>query len=379
MHKCGKWSALRTAACWNQGRLADPYTTRHGRSILVRSAEVTWWVGRSVGPDRPSACVATPWSHRAGESPIISSVLHPDLSAARFLPKFSIGPRTLRPVRRVPVPAAKVPAGLDVEDVHVDGPAGKLRVRLYRPVQLSLPAPVLVWFHGGGYVMGSPEQDDRTCLAIAGRLQMTVASLDYRLAPEHPFPAALDDAHSALRWLLDHGPQHHVDTARIAVGGASAGGGLAAAFAQRVHDEGQVDLAFQLLVYPMLDDRTVSRTAPPPRDLRVWTPASNRFGWSSYLASTPGGRHAPPYAVPARRDHLAGLPPAWIGVGSEDLFHDEDSDYARRLTAHGVPTRLSAIPGACHGFDALFPRKALSRRFLDDQMDALSTALLPQA
>lgn len=250
-------------------------------------------------------------------------------------------------------------------------------MRLYRPAQLSRPAPVLVWFHGGGYVMGRPEQDDRICLAIAGRLQLTVASVDYRLAPEHPFPAALDDAHAVLHWLLDHAAHHHVDAARIAVGGASAGGGLAAALAQRVHDEGRVQLAYQLLVYPMLEDRTVTRAAPPPRNLRVWTPASNRFGWSSYLASPPGGTRVPPYAVPARREHLEGLPPAWIGVGSDDLFLEEDSEYAHRLTHAGVPTRLVVIPGAFHGFDALFPGTDVAGRFLNDQIDALASALVP--
>jgi acetyl esterase/lipase len=137
---------------------------------------------------------------------------------------------------------------------------------------------------------------------------------------------------------VDRSAERRVDTGRIAVGGASAGGGLAAALAQLVHDEGSVELAFQLLVYPMLDDRTVSRTAPAPRDLRVWTPASNRFGWSSYLGTRPGGRQAPPYAVPARREDLGGLAPVWIGVGTEDLFYDEDSEYARRLTAAGVST-----------------------------------------
>lgn len=306
-------------------------------------------------------------------------MLHPDLSAARFLPRFSFGPRTLRLVRRIPVAAARVPAGLHVHDVHVAGPGGRFRVRLYRPATLSKPTPVLVWFHGGGYVLGWPEQDDRTCSTIAGRLQLTVASVDYRLAPEHPYPAALDDAHAALGWLLDHHRELHLDTTRIAVGGASAGGGLAAALAQRAHDEGRVALAFQLLVYPMLDDRTVSRTAPPPNHLRVWTPASNRFGWASYLSSTAADRPVPPSAAPARRDDLSGLPPAWVGVGTEDLFHDEDTDYARRLTAAGVPTRLSVIPGAFHGFDAVFPRAAVSRRFLDDQIDALATALLTDA
>ena len=306
-------------------------------------------------------------------------MLHPDLSAARWLPTLSFGARTLRLVRRVPVPAATVRAGLAVEDIHIDGPAGTLRLRLYRPAGLSRPAPALLWFHGGGYVMGWPEQDDRTCQAIADRRQMTVASVDYRLAPEHPFPAALEDGHTALHWLLDNSTQRHVDTTRIALGGASAGGGLAAALAQRVHDEGPVTLVFQLLVYPMLDDRTVSRSAPRGRDLRVWTPASNRFGWSSYLASACGGRQLPPYAVPARREHLAGLPPAWIGVGSDDLFLDEDRVYADRLTAAGVPTRLVVIPGAFHGFDKVFPGKAVSRRFLEDQLDALSAALQPDA
>lgn len=306
-------------------------------------------------------------------------MFHPDLSVARFLPRFSLGPRVLRLVRMASVPAATVPAGLVVEDVDVAGPTGRLRVRLYRPAEMGRPAPALLWFHGGGHVMGWPEQDDRACLAIAGRLQMTVASVDYRLAPEHPFPAALDDGTTALRWLVDHSAERRVDTDRIAVGGASAGGGLAAALAQSVHDAGPIELAFQLLVYPMLDDRTVSRAAPAPRDLRVWTPASNRFGWSSYLQTLPGGRHVPLCAVPARREYLGGLAPVWIGVGTEDLFYDEDSEYARRLTAAGVSTHHVVVPGAFHGFDSMFPRKDVSRRFLDEQVAALSTALFPGA
>jgi acetyl esterase/lipase len=227
--------------------------------------------------------------------------------------------------------------------------------------------------------MGRPEQDDRMCLEIAGRLQMIVASVEYRLAPENPFPSALEDAHTVLHWLLTNDIELHVDPGRIAVGGGSAGGGLAAALAQRIHDEGQITLALQLLVYPMLDDATGSRVAPSPQHLRIWTPKSNRFGWSSYLGSPADRRQDSRYAVPARRTDLAGLAPAWIGVGAEDLFHDEDAEYARKLTTSGVSAHLVVVPGAFHGFDAVFPHKDVSRRFLDQQVTALSTALFPEA
>ncbi len=262
-----------------------------------------------------------------------------------------------------------------MKDVLIDRPAGKLRVRLYRRAELGRTAPALLWFHGGGYVMGWPEQDDRTCLAIASRLPLTVASVEYRLAPENPFPAALDDAHTVLQWMVANSIEHNLDTDRIAIGGGSAGGGLAAALAQRVRDEGQIHLALQMLVYPMLDDETGSHAAPAPRDVRIWTATSNRLGWSSYLGDPADGRRDLPYAVPARRKDLAGLAPAWIGVGTEDLFYDEGADYARRLTAHGVPSQLMAVPGAFHGFDAVLPHTDTSRRFLDEQVAALSTAL----
>ncbi len=301
-------------------------------------------------------------------------MLHPDLTAARFIPNFAWGPRFLSVVRRAPLRATKPPAGLTVGDVTVPSAPGApgVRVKLYRPAVLTAPAPALLWMHGGGYVMGAPEQDDRTCLAVADRLGMTVASVDYRLAPEHPFPAALDDARATLSWLVANASGLSVDPGRIAVGGASAGGGLAAALAQRAVDEG-VPPAFQLLVYPMLDDRTVL-TGRVPTDLRVWTPGSNRFGWTSYLGRPPGG-DTPAYAVPARRPDLAGLPPAWIGVGTEDLFHDEAVAYATRLRAAGVPCELTVVEGAFHGFDAAFPGKPVSRGFLDDELAALGGAL----
>jgi acetyl esterase/lipase len=303
-------------------------------------------------------------------------VLHRELAAARFIPRISLSARTLRLIRKAAAPAVRVPAGLVVDDLPIEGPGGALRLRLYRPTGLAGRRPALLWFHGGGYVIGRPEQDDRLCLELARRLQLSVASVDYRLAPEHPFPAALDDGHTALHWLIAHSTDLQLDPSRIAVGGNSAGGGLAAALAQRVHDEGQVQLALQLLVYPMLDDHT--EAAGPGADLRIWTPASNRFGWTSYLGAPSDPRRSHRYAVPARRDNLSGLAPAWIGVGSEDLFFEEDAAYAGRLSAAGVACELVTVPGAFHGFDAVFPRTNVSRGFLDQQIAALAKAFHPE-
>jgi acetyl esterase/lipase len=143
--------------------------------------------------------------------------------------------------------------------------------------------------------------------------------------------------------------------------------------AQRVHDEGQVKLALQLLVYPMLDDRTEAGT--PAQDIRMWTPASNRFGWTSYLGAPSDPRRNHRYAVPARREDLTGLAPAWIGVGSEDLFYDEDLAYAARLSAANVACELVTVPGAFHVFDAVFPHTNISQNFADQQVAALAKAL----
>jgi acetyl esterase/lipase len=196
---------------------------------------------------------------------------------------------------------------------------------------------------------------------------ITVAAVDYRLAPEHPYPAGLEDCYSALTWLAG---LPAVDPARLAIGGASAGGGLAAALALLAHDRGEVTPTLQLLAYPMLDDR--SGAAPKTLNYRMWGPKSNRFGWAAYL-----GNADPQIAVPARRDDLSGLPPAWIGVGTQDLFHDEDLAYAERLTAAGVPCHLEVVPGAFHGFDQVVPKAAVSQSFFASQCASLRAALAP--
>jgi acetyl esterase/lipase len=293
-----------------------------------------------------------------------STDFHPDLRrVARLAPRSLVGPRSLRLVRAL-APAIRRGSSRDVEVLTLGSAVG---VRLHRPVGVSQPAPALLWIHGGGYVMGTAQQDDALCHRFTRELSITVASVDYRLAPEHPYPAPLEDCYSALTWLAG---LPAVDPARVAIGGASAGGGLAAALALLARDRGEITPVLQLLAYPMLDDR--SGAAPKDPNYRMWGPKSNRFGWASYL-----GNANPQVAAPARRDDLAGLPPAWIGVGTNDLFHDEDLAYAERLTAAGVPCDVEVVPGAFHGFDQVVPKAAVSQAFFASQCAALRTALAP--
>nr|WP_240189220.1 alpha/beta hydrolase [Nakamurella flavida] len=300
-----------------------------------------------------------------------------------MLPPVSFGPAVVRLLRHLPERPAPDP-GPDVRarEITVPGYDGgpEVSLRLLRPAAASGPVPLLLWIHGGGLIIGRPEQDERSSLGFVRELGIAVASVRYRLAPEHPAPAAVDDVFAGLRGLLDRADELGIEASRVAVGGASAGGGLAAALAHRMHDtrrDGEPAVAFQLLVYPMLDDRTVTRPGHRVPHVRAWTPRSNRFGWTSYLGREPGSPEVPTYSVPARREDLTGLPPAWIGVGSLDLFHDEDVAYARRLRDADVPCALDVVPGAFHGFDALLPRAAVSRTFWRSQADALRGALLP--
>ncbi|MEI4277982.1 alpha/beta hydrolase [Klenkia terrae] len=287
---------------------------------------------------------------------------HPDLQAARRFPRVSLGPRSLCVVRtlgRLARPDGRVP----VVPVSPD-----VAVRLFRPAGPG-PFPALLWVHGGGLVLGTAATDDVFCRRVSEELGAVVASVEYRLAPEHPYPVPLEDCWTALTWLVGRAD---VDAGRVAVGGASAGGNLAAGAALLARERG-VELAFQLLVYPMLDDRTTTRTDLDTSAVRIWTPGSNRFGWSAYL----GGRtEVPATAAPARAQDLAGLPPTWIGVGTDDLFHDEDVTHARRLREAGVDVELVEVPGAYHGFDAVQRSAPVSRDFTTAQVQALRRALL---
>ena len=289
--------------------------------------------------------------------------LHPDLRRVP-LPAIPFHWRWALPVWRwVSGLARPLPrTGVDVVD-HAD--AG-VPVRVYRPLSAA-SGGALVWLHGGGLIVGRPAMDDGRCVAWARDLGLVVVSVDYRLAPEHPFPAALDDAQAAWSWLHGAAGELGIDPVRVAVGGASAGGGLAACLAQRLREEGDASPAAQLLVYPMLDDRTAARRELDGVGHLVWPNRSNRAGWSAYLAAPPGAPDVPAYAAAARFADLGGLPPARIGVGALDLFLVENRTYAARLAAAGVATELHEVPGAPHGFDALAPHVPLARAFAASQ------------
>jgi len=267
-----------------------------------------------------------------------------------------------------------------VTERRVPGPRGapNVRVLVYLPKSAPRPLPALLWIHGGGYVIGSADQDDAQVKSLVAQVGCAAVSVDYRLAPETPFPGPVEDCYAALTWLHAHAAELGVEQGRIAIGGASAGGGLAAGLGLLTRDRSDVPLAFQLLIYPMLDDRTVSTADPHPYTGEfLWTPDANRFGWASLLGEEPGGTGVSPYAAAARADRLVGLPPTYISVGALDLFLEEDIEYARRLMREGVPTELHVYPGAFHGFN-MMAESHVARAYTRDSMDALRRALRPR-
>ena len=293
-------------------------------------------------------------------SPLLPFI--PSVSTARSLP-------LSRAQSRMRTPSGR---GVTVTKRHVGQPA--IRVLVTTPSDGRSSRPGVLWIHGGGYIVGSPQMEAFGTGRLARDLGVVTVSPDYRLAPEHPFPAALDDCMATLRWMRANAHQLGIDANRIAVMGASAGGGLSAAVAQRSLDE-DIGLRAQVLVYPMLDDRTVLREDHAGRGRFLWTPVSNRFGWTAYLGRAPRMSDAPEYAAPARRTDLTGLPPAWVGVGDLDLFYDEDVDYADKLRACGVPYTLVTVAGMYHGADAFAPKALSLKDFNPGMRDHLRTYL----
>lgn len=250
-------------------------------------------------------------------------------------------------------------------DVPVAAVDADVTVRVHRPAGLPGLAPALLWIHGGGTVMGSAAQEDRYCRKLSHLSGVAVVAVEHRLAPEHPYPVPLDDCYAALLWLQR---QSWVDPDRIAVGGASAGGYFPAALAQRAHDRGDVRPVFQMLVYPMLDDRTGAK--PDGRKRIMWSERDNQLAWQWYLSGAD-----PALAVPARRADLSGLAPTWIGVGTLDLFYQECVTYAQRLRDAGVTVHQQIAAGAFHAFDLLAPNAPISLSFFASQCQHLRDAL----
>ena len=265
----------------------------------------------------------------------------------------------------------------DVERVDhtVPGPEGAPDVvlRVHTPKGMTGPLPCVYSIHGGGYVLGSYEMDDLRFDQWCPRLGIVGVSVEYRLAPETPYPGPLEDCYAGLSWVFGHAEQLGIDRSRIGIAGASAGGGLAAGLALLTRDRGQLELAFQMLIYPMIDDRRV--TPSSSWEVPIWSPANNEFGWRCYLGPLYGTDGIPPYAAATRATDLTGLPPAFVCVGTMDGFCDEDIEYAQRLNHAGVPTELHVYAGAPHGFDGFAPMAPLARRCRREMREWLAAVL----
>lgn len=268
------------------------------------------------------------------------------------------------------MPRTKSVAGVSITEAKLDNAS----VRIYRPPG-ELSGAGLLWIHGGGLITGFAAMNDRECAQYARELKLVVVSVDYRLAPKHSYPGAIDDCFDAWQWLQKNARDLGVDPTRIAISGQSAGGGLAASLCQRIRDGGGIQPAAQALFCPMLDDRTAARRELDALNHRIWNNRSNQAGWSLYLGQAPGQPVTAQYAVPARREELSGLPKAWIGIGDIDLFHEEARQYAERLNAAGVKCQLDVVPMAPHAFETFAPKAPLSRSFLQGYNRFLRTAL----
>lgn len=274
--------------------------------------------------------------------------------------------------------APDLPAGVVRRTVQGMPTLPAVDVLIYDPYpENTEEKPVFLYMHGGGYVLSTAAESAGRLPGFAEACSCVVVSVDYRLAPETPFPGPMEDNLSALAWLYSQGKDWGMDRERIAIGGGSAGGGHAAQLSLAARDR-DIPIVFQVLIYPMLDDRTGgSHSVPPHIGHFVWNSAANEFAWDAYLGRNGEGAETPSGAVPARAADLSGLPPAWIGVGSVDLFFSENVEYARRLAEAGVPVELMVLPGGFHAFDIIAPDTGLSKRFTQSWQRALRDALHP--
>jgi triacylglycerol lipase len=292
--------------------------------------------------------------------------------SVEMLPALRAGPPAPLPLD----PADLKRTGQEIRTVPGPKGAPDVEVVITRPTAAAAgPRGCIFHIHGGGYVTGDARFAEPNHRPLAAALGCVIVSVNYRLAPETAFPGNVEDCYAAMAWTFDHAADLGVDAARIGVMGESAGGGLAAALALLARDRGVYRLAFQHLIYPMIDDRTC--VDPDPHRFVgefIWNRSANLFGWTSLLGKAPGGPDVSPYAAAARAESVEGLPPTYIATGALDLFLEEDLEYARRLTRAGVPLELHVYPGAYHGFQFV-PDADVTKVAARDSRAALARAL----
>lgn len=272
--------------------------------------------------------------------------------SATLTSQLPVGDLTVEQIRELDRALAVIPAATGSSEWIPRPDGSRLELRHYLPSagDASLSRSAILWIHGGGMFLGSARQDDAQCQELSQALGVRIASVDYRLAPEHPYPEPLDDCYTALTWLADRYD-------RVVVVGASAGGGLAAGLALLARDRSGPAIAGLQLRYPMLDDRP-TEGARSLANTAVWNARLNRLGWQAYL----GGEEADAYAAPARATDLSGLPPTYLDTGELDLFLHEDTEFADRMRAAGGAIEFFVAPQAVHAFEALAPEAAISRQ-----------------
>ncbi|MDT7565509.1 MAG: acetyl esterase [Pseudonocardiales bacterium] len=258
-----------------------------------------------------------------------------------------------------------------VQDRTVPGPAGEIPVRVYTPAGEG-PFPVVVYFHGGGWVIGDLDVVDQPCRQLASAAGAIIVSVDYRLAPEHRYPAAFDDSYAATVWVGAHAAEIGGDPARLAVAGDSAGGNLAAAVALAARDRGGPELAAQLLIYPVTDFNFGTASYQDNREGYVLTKGSMQWFWAHYLGAQDLDKD--PYACPLRADSLVGLPPAYVATSEYDPLRDEGEAYARRLEEAGVAVTAKRFDGMLHGFFWMLAAVPSAAGVLDDMVGVLRKA-----
>jgi len=271
------------------------------------------------------------------------------------------------------------PENVLVEDVMIPGLNNDpdVKVRLYKPIDLAKESPCLLWMHPGGMTIGDAKMEDLTSAQRAVDHSCLVASVDYRLAPENPYPSAPDDCYAALDWFANNATELGISPSRIAIGGASAGAGLAVSTCLRARDESGPEIVFQLLTYPMLDHRNTNPSSYGVMDdFRVWNRKANLISWEAYLGDL---TDIPTYASPSLEVNLSNLPPTMISVGALDNFVDECIDFAQRLMQAGVRTDLRVYGGAFHGSVGFVSHSPISIEWAKAENDALHRALYPNS